>query len=238
MASLAARGLWVTAGSWSSAHLTDGAVPDHVLGLLGGTPELAAELVAAGLWRRTRRGYVFHDWLDWGSKRTAKEIHELREVRAESGRRGGLASGRSRKEHRSLLKQTPSKPSFASSSGGPESGHRNTDEQGEQPSKTEAKPKQVASPLVGRGLNPNTSSYTSTALPQREPFLGARDDKSNFSDVKSNTQASRLPSARPLSEALRDAGIEPGHRPASEEAKTAAAAQVRQALNGRAARES
>src|SRR6266705_2276077 len=94
--SLAARGLWATAGSWSSAHLTDGVVPVHVLASLGGTPELAAELVAAGLWRRTRQGYVFHDWLEWGSKRTAAEIRELRKVRAEAGRKGGEASGRAR----------------------------------------------------------------------------------------------------------------------------------------------
>lgn len=62
--SLAARGLWVTAGSWSSAHLTDGVVPDHVLALLGGTQQQAAELVTAGLWTRTRGGHRFHDWLD------------------------------------------------------------------------------------------------------------------------------------------------------------------------------
>jgi len=60
--SLAARGLWVGAGAWSSDHLTGGAVPDHALGLLGGSPELADELVTAGLWKRTRGGYRFHDW--------------------------------------------------------------------------------------------------------------------------------------------------------------------------------
>jgi len=60
--SLAARGLWVSAGSWSSGHLTDGVVPDHVLAALGGTPELAAELVSAGLWKRRRNGWQFHQW--------------------------------------------------------------------------------------------------------------------------------------------------------------------------------
>lgn len=65
--SLAARGLWVTAGSWSSAHLTDGVVPDYVLASLGGSPELAAELVAAGLWSRMRGAHVFHDWTEWGN---------------------------------------------------------------------------------------------------------------------------------------------------------------------------
>ena len=107
--SLAARGLWATAGSWSSAHLTDGVVPVHVLASLGGTPELAAELVAAGLWRRTRQGYVFHDWLDWGSKRTAAEIRELRKVRAENGRKGGVASGKARSKPEAKTKQVASR---------------------------------------------------------------------------------------------------------------------------------
>ena len=109
--SLAARGLWVTAGSWSSAHLQDGAVPDHVLASLGGTPELAAELVAAGLWKRTKRGYVFHDWLEWGSKRTAAEIRELRAVRAETdGREGRPAGGAEENESSHATKQEGSKP--------------------------------------------------------------------------------------------------------------------------------
>ena len=56
--SLAARGLWVTAGAWSSKRLTD-VVPDHVVASLGGTPELAAELAAAKVWRRARGGYRF-----------------------------------------------------------------------------------------------------------------------------------------------------------------------------------
>lgn len=61
--SLAALGLWTVAGSWSSDHRTGGVVPDHVILLLGrGTNELADELVAAGLWKRVRSGYRFHDW--------------------------------------------------------------------------------------------------------------------------------------------------------------------------------
>jgi hypothetical protein len=100
----------VTAGSWSSAHLTDGVVPVHVLASLGGTPELAAELVAAGLWRRTRQGYVFHDWLEWGSKHTAAEIRELRKIRAENGRKGGVASGKARSKPEAKTKQVASRP--------------------------------------------------------------------------------------------------------------------------------
>lgn len=62
-ASLAALGLWTVAGSWSGNHLTDGFVPDHMIPLLSrGQSELARELVAAGLWRRARGGYQFHQW--------------------------------------------------------------------------------------------------------------------------------------------------------------------------------
>jgi hypothetical protein len=98
----AALGLWVVAGSWSNSHLTDGRVPDHVLPLLLPDAEkLAEELVARRLWRRTRGGYVFHDWLEWGSKRTAAEVRDLRAKRAVAGRKGGLASGKTRSKRRS-----------------------------------------------------------------------------------------------------------------------------------------
>lgn len=61
--SLAALGLWSVAGSWSSDHHTGGFVPDHAIPLLTrGASELVAELVASGLWKRTRGGYQFHDW--------------------------------------------------------------------------------------------------------------------------------------------------------------------------------
>lgn len=98
----AALGLWVVAGSWSNSHLTDGRVPDHVLPLLlPGAAKLAGELVTTGLWKRTRGGYVFHDWLEWGSKRTAAQVRDLRAKRAVAGRKGGLASGKTRSKPRS-----------------------------------------------------------------------------------------------------------------------------------------
>ncbi len=59
----AALGLWVIAGSWSCANLTDGFVPDYVLPrLTDGARELAETLVAVGLWRRAKGGYRYHDW--------------------------------------------------------------------------------------------------------------------------------------------------------------------------------
>lgn len=72
-----ARGLWVTAGSWSASQETDGAIPRHVLGILGGRPADAATLVAAGLWSVTRAGWAFHDWAifqpDAASQRAKRE---------------------------------------------------------------------------------------------------------------------------------------------------------------------
>src|SRR5690606_5302605 len=68
--SLAALGPWTAAGSWSSANCTGGEVPDHVIPLLSrGSSELADELVRAGLWRRIRGGYRFHDWDDFNPNR-------------------------------------------------------------------------------------------------------------------------------------------------------------------------
>lgn len=65
--SLGAVGLWTVAGSWSSDHHTDGYVPDYVIPQLSrGATDLADELVAARLWRRTKGGYQFHQWNEDG----------------------------------------------------------------------------------------------------------------------------------------------------------------------------
>lgn len=92
--SLAARGLWVTAGSWASDNLTDGVIPRHVLASLGSTPTLENELVAAGLWKKHRKGYVFHDWAKCNP--TSKQVLELRAKRAAAGRKGGASSANTR----------------------------------------------------------------------------------------------------------------------------------------------
>jgi hypothetical protein len=84
--SLSARGLWVTAGSWSSAHLTNGVVRPQDLASLGGTPELAAELVSAGLWEKRRGGgWKFHGWSD--KNPTKEAVEKEREAARERQRR-------------------------------------------------------------------------------------------------------------------------------------------------------
>lgn len=62
-ASDAAVALWTRAGSYSTAKLLDGFVPDGALALLSKTPaDASAELVRRGLWKRVRGGFQFHEW--------------------------------------------------------------------------------------------------------------------------------------------------------------------------------
>lgn len=62
-ASDAAVALWTRAGSYSTAKLLDGFVPENALGLLSKVPDVAAaELVSRRLWRRVKGGYRFHQW--------------------------------------------------------------------------------------------------------------------------------------------------------------------------------
>ena len=78
-----ARALWVTAGSWCAANLTDGIVPPHVLRTLNATKRDAAELVAAGLWWQLDddRGWLFNDWLDYQPSREQVEARRAEDAR-------------------------------------------------------------------------------------------------------------------------------------------------------------
>jgi hypothetical protein len=78
----AALGLWVVAGAWCSANLTDGFVPDYVLPrLLPDAARLAEELATCRLWKRTKGGYRFHDWNEF--QPTKEEITAERKRWAE-----------------------------------------------------------------------------------------------------------------------------------------------------------
>lgn len=123
-ASPAALGLWVVAGSWSGANLSDGFIPDHVLPrLLPDAATLARELVTAGLWKRTRGGYRFHDWNDFNPVAEAVQAERaaarerMRSLR--SRRKEGATSGdrnfyeQSSKKHRESREKSPSQSSLA-----------------------------------------------------------------------------------------------------------------------------
>lgn len=82
--------LWLRAGVWSASALTNGEVPRHALRMLAERgDESAEELVARGLWERSKVGYRFHDWNDY--QPSPEHIEEVRRVRREAGRQGGLA---------------------------------------------------------------------------------------------------------------------------------------------------
>jgi len=62
MAGNSALGLWVRAGAWCGANLTDGALPRHMIGTFGAQARDAKKLCAVGLWVETEDGYQFHEW--------------------------------------------------------------------------------------------------------------------------------------------------------------------------------
>lgn len=73
----AATALWVRAGSYSAAKLTDGFVADAILARLSHSPvEASTELVRRGLWRRVRGGYQFHQWEERGNLTRERIEHE------------------------------------------------------------------------------------------------------------------------------------------------------------------
>lgn len=92
----AARGLWITAGSWCAHHEQDGVIPRSAVRFLGHTFKHASDLVRVRLWIETEAGYEFHGWAEF--QPTSAELQEKRAIKAAAGRAGGLASGRSRRE--------------------------------------------------------------------------------------------------------------------------------------------
>lgn len=55
--------LWTRSASWSTHHLTDGFVPTSALAVLQVSDEqIPDELVARGIWKRTRGGFRHVDW--------------------------------------------------------------------------------------------------------------------------------------------------------------------------------
>jgi hypothetical protein len=97
---LAARGLWVSALSWSCAQRRP-VVPPSFLAMIGATTEDADALLDAGLWIDRADGWEIHDWSEY-------QEMSLREKRAEAGRKGGLTRGNASKSEANV-KQDASK---------------------------------------------------------------------------------------------------------------------------------
>lgn len=84
---LDARGLWISALSWSCQQQTD-LIPESIVRMCGDDGTAAKKLVAAGLWDEHAAGWLVHDWDDYQSERAKK---------AAAGRKGGKKSGESRR---------------------------------------------------------------------------------------------------------------------------------------------
>lgn len=84
----AAMGLWVRAGSWCAANLTDGSLPTAMVSPLGGRRRDAERLCEVGLWGKVDGGYQFKNWPEYQPTKveikrdreaTAKRVSEWRE---------------------------------------------------------------------------------------------------------------------------------------------------------------
>lgn len=99
-AGLAAVGLWVAAGSFSSHYLTDGWIPKSwVRGWGSNGTRLASKLVSSGLWyedeRDGQRGWSFHEWEQFQPTKDHVESARKRDrIRKESIRVSRMESAR------------------------------------------------------------------------------------------------------------------------------------------------
>ena len=83
------RAAWlhVRAIGYCSRLLTDGLLPVEAIKPLGGTPLLVERLVAARLWHKNGDGWLINDYLKYQPSKA--QVLELREKRADAGRKGG-----------------------------------------------------------------------------------------------------------------------------------------------------
>jgi hypothetical protein len=95
-AGLPAIGLWALAGSHCMDYLTDGLVEAWFVESFPDGMNLAARLVAVGMWDEDPKGFRFHDWLEY--QPTAQKVRDTREARSAAGQKGGMKSGEVRRE--------------------------------------------------------------------------------------------------------------------------------------------
>jgi len=96
LAGNSAMGLWVRAGSWSSAQLTGGFIPTHMANAMANAmanPCDADALVMAGLWDEAEGGYQFHDWTDFqpDAEIEKEKRKATSKARSDAGKAGAAA---------------------------------------------------------------------------------------------------------------------------------------------------
>ena len=110
-AGLAAMGLWVVAGAWSSQHLTEGFVPDWFINSWPSGQKRAANLVQSGLWIEADSGFRFHQWEERNPSKEQVEseraaARERQRKHRESKRDAGVSHGVTN----GVTNRTPSRP--------------------------------------------------------------------------------------------------------------------------------
>lgn len=101
--------MYVRCGTYAAQHLTDGFVPEQVA-LQYGTPALAATLVQAKLWRRTRGGWRMPDYLEYNPSKEA--VDKERKAAAERQKRRREAMASRRDSPRDSHDPVPARPGF------------------------------------------------------------------------------------------------------------------------------
>ena len=89
--------LWLCGLAYCQEGLTDGFIPSEALNYLGvkNAKQLAAHLVAAGLWDVVDGGWQVHDYLE--HNKPASEVRRIQDERRDAGQNGGKASGVARR---------------------------------------------------------------------------------------------------------------------------------------------
>lgn len=105
----AADGLYWRGISRCNRILSDGWLSSGDLDVIDSEPELVDALVTAGLWERKADGRLrIHDYLVFNKSRA--EVVKERRQKEESGRAGGLASGRTRAKRTRSKREAPASP--------------------------------------------------------------------------------------------------------------------------------
>lgn len=92
---------------YCSGFLTDGEVTRTVVKQKRWPERAVGELVTAGLWEPSERGWVIHDYLSY--QRSRQGATRTSEARAEAGSRGGRAAANSKQIARGLLQESDSR---------------------------------------------------------------------------------------------------------------------------------
>src|SRR5690606_38820441 len=105
-----AIGLWVRAGSWCGANLTEGRLPSDLISTLGGLKRDARKLVEVGLWDEVEGGYQFRNWAEFQPTKAQvdaeREANRARQAEYRARQRNAVTNGATN----AATNSTPTRP--------------------------------------------------------------------------------------------------------------------------------